>query len=440
MNNTIIEKLNMINEQLGAMRSTLNMEGSSLAEVVTQVQNNQNGLEEQAHEINTLQSQNKELSTQVLELESQVPALLTIGDASELEKQTNVPMYSTANIVRYSSEKLSFDQGSVVTGNIKMPDYVDLRTEDGSTVDWGSTTTIAAEFSENNLSRHLSVQIEETWATVTYANYDTGVTEQTRYEGDGYWYNRVSGPDSIYIDKVMQVYNQSISPYYQLCSLFVSVEYSIPIRSFLNKRSGWSLAPYKIITLNEYYRDYGSMISPGMTLAFRKPAKGISEEQSMYLMLDFMLTKYRDASLRWSCGGSSCWFEGKSGNMTWFAPELMDMGGSLMMDMSLREKVLLEFYPNLTDASPIEELGMEEAMMMGDDKRNRLTLLRNFVPSGQTDTGIMQVVNEDTLWPDEYCFVTVLEEMEIMAGWSNDGVIEPTYKDVEDLFYIVVEE
>lgn len=437
---TIIEKLNMINEQLGTMRSALNMEGSSLAEVVTQVQNNQNGLEEQAHEINTLQSQNRELTNQVSELESQVPALLTIGDVSELEEQTNAPMYSTANIVRYSYSKLSFDEGTVVQGNIKMPDYVDLRREDGSMVDWSNTQSIVAEFSENYLSRHLSVQIEETWATVTYANYDTGKTEQTRYEGDGLCYNRVSGPDIIEIDKLMQVFNQSISPDYQLCSWFVSVENPIPIRSFLNKRSGWSLAPYKIITLNEYYREYGPIISPGMTLAFRKPAKGMSEEQSTYLMLDFMLTQYRDASLRWSCGGTSCWFEGVSGNMTWFSPELMDMGGSLMMDMSLREKMLLEFYPNLTDSSPVEELSMEEAMMIGDDKRNRITLLRKFIPTGQEDTGILEVVNEDTLWPEEYSFVTVLEEMEIMACWSNDGVIEPTYKDVADLFCIVVEE
>ena len=437
---TIVEKLNIINNQLSAIRSSLGMEDRSLEDVAIQVQNNKNGLEEQAHEISTLQSQNEELSNQVSELESQVPALLTIGDFSELEEQNNVPMYSTANIVRYSYSKLSFDEGSTVQGNIKMPDYVDLRREDGSTVDWETTDNINAEFSENYLSRHLSVEITETTATVTYANYDTGVTEQTVYEGDGLWYNRVSGPDIIYIDKLMQVFNQSISPDYQLCSWFVTVENPIPIRSFLNKRSGWSLAPYKIITLNEYYKNYGPILSPGMTLAFRKPAEDISEEQSTYLMLDFMLTQYQDASLRWSCGGSSCWFEGVSGNMTWFSPEFMDMGGSLMMDMSLREKTLLEFYPSLMDSEPVETLNMEEAMSMGDDKRNRITLLRKFIPTGEEDTGILEIVNEDTLWPEDYSFVTVLEEMEMMAAWSNDGEMAPVYKDVADLFCVVVEE
>ena len=74
---TIIEKLNIINNQLSAIRSSLGMEDRSLEEVATQVQNNKNGLEEQAYEINNL---NNTITEQQAIITAQEETITTLND------------------------------------------------------------------------------------------------------------------------------------------------------------------------------------------------------------------------------------------------------------------------------------------------------------------------------------------------------------------------
>lgn len=364
------------------------------------------------------------------------PTKYTVYDAGELDALENVAEGSTAQVVRSSYNGLSFDEGTVMQGNIKMPDYADIN---NMNIDWSTQDQIVAEFSEEYLSRHFSVSVTETQATVTYANYDTGETLVTKYEGDGIWYNRTEGPDIMFIDKEMKVYNQSISDNYQVCSYFVQAETPIPLRDYTYTNGAWTQDATKVISINDYYSEIGDVLPAGTTLAFRRPASGTIVNDEGALMLDLQLTQYQDAQIRWSTPGTSTSVDGVYGDARWFQPQLEDMMGVFRDDMSLREKILLEFHNSLEDTSPEYELMAEQLEVLGDDLRDQIMLLRHFVPRGETFTSEEYTVqNVDTLWPEGFAYVTILAETQLIVAWSNDGVMAPVYKTFKDFFGVVV--
>ena len=368
--------------------------------------------------------------------EPQSPAKYSVYDAGELEALENVVEGSTAQVVRPSYNSLSFDEGTVMQGNIKMPDYADINSMN---IDWATQDQIVAEFSEEYLSRHFSVSVTETQATVTYANYDTGETLVTKYEGDGIWYNRTEGPDIMFIDKEMKVYNQSINDNYQVCSYFVQAETPIPLRDYTYTNGAWTQDATKVISINDYYSEIGDVLPAGTTLAFRRPASGTIVNDEGALMLDLLLTQYQDAQIRWSTPGTSISIDGVYGDARWFYPQLEDMMGVFRDNMSLREKILLEFHNSLEDTSPEYELMAEQLEVLGDDLRDQVMLLRHFVPNGETFTSEEYTVqNVDTLWPEGFAYVTILAETQLIAAWSNDGVMAPVYKTFKDFFGVVV--
>lgn len=84
---TIIEKLNIINNQLSAIRSSLGMEDRSLEDVAIQVQNNKNGLEEQAHEINNL---NNTITEQQATITAQEETIVTLNNRIAALETSNI--------------------------------------------------------------------------------------------------------------------------------------------------------------------------------------------------------------------------------------------------------------------------------------------------------------------------------------------------------------
>lgn len=84
---TIIEKLNIINNQLSAIRSSLGMENCSLEDVAIQVQNNKNGLEEQAYEINNL---NNTITEQQATIAAQEETIVTLNDRIAALETSNI--------------------------------------------------------------------------------------------------------------------------------------------------------------------------------------------------------------------------------------------------------------------------------------------------------------------------------------------------------------